>query len=111
MSRAKTVGLAVVILIASAFLVAAHNTPKTIAVANHPAITGKLEPQSKARLSLAPSTAAARAASADVIAAPPTALPLAENAYDFNNIDGIPGFGTLPPAYDSTPVMPRIGSP
>ena len=111
MSRAKTVGLAVVILIASAFLVAAHNTPKTIEVANHPAITGKLEPQSKARLSLAPPTAAARAASADVIAAPPATLPLAENAYDFNNIDGIPGFGTLPPAYDSRPVMPRIGSP
>ena len=110
MSRAKTVGLAVVLLIASAFLVAAHNTPKTIEVANHPAITGGLEPQSKARLSRAPSTAAASAASADVIAAP-TALPLAENAYDFNNIDGIPGFGTLPPAYDSRPVMPRIGSP
>jgi hypothetical protein len=111
MSRARTVGLAVVILIASAFLVAAHNTPKTIAVANHPAITGKPEPQSNARLSLAPSTAAASAASAGVIVAPSTALPLAENAYDFNNIDGIPGFGTLPPAYDSRPVMPRIGSP
>src|SRR5258708_6306811 len=38
-------------------------------------------------------------------------LPMTENAYDFNNIDGIPGFGTLPPAYDSKPVMPRIGSP
>jgi hypothetical protein len=111
MSRAKTIGLAVVILITSAFLVAAHNTPKTIEVANHPAISGKPEPQSKARLSRAPSTAAASAASVDVIAAPPTALPLAENAYDFNNIDGIPGFGTLPPTYDSRPVMPRIGSP
>jgi len=111
MSRAKTVGLAVVILIASAFLVAAHNTPKTIDVANHPAITEKLEPQSTVRLSRAPSTVAVRTTSTGVIAAPPTALPLAENAYDFNNIDSIPGFGTLPSAYDSRPVMPRIGSP
>ena len=111
MSRTKTIGLAVVILIASAFFVAAHNTPKTIEIANHPAITGKSEPQSKARLLRAPSTAAANAASADAIAAAPAALPLAENAYDFNNIDGIPGFGTLPPTYDSRPVMPRIGSP
>ena len=110
MSRAKTVSLAVVILIASAFLVAAHNTPKTIDIAGHPAISGKLEPRSTARLSRAPSSAAASATSADIIAAPPTALPLAENAYDFDNIDGIPGFGTLPLAYDSTPVMPRIGS-
>jgi hypothetical protein len=111
MSRAKTVSLAVVILIASAFLVAAHNTPKSIEAANHPAISGEREPQSMARLSRAPSTAAASAASADVVAAPPAALPMTENAYDFNNIDGIPGFGTLPPAYDSKPVMPRIGSP
>ena len=65
----------------------------------------------RARLSRAPSTTTARAASAGVVAAPPTALPLAENAYDFNNIDGIPGFATLPPAYDSGPVMPRIGNP
>ena len=41
MSRTKTIGLAVVILIASAFLVAAHNTPTTIEVANPPAIAGK----------------------------------------------------------------------
>ena len=105
MSRAKTVSLAVVILITSAFLVAAHNTP------NHPAITGEREPQSKARLTQAPSTVAASAASTDIVAAPPAVLPMTENAYDFNNIDGIPGFGTLPPAYDSRPVMPQIGSP
>jgi hypothetical protein len=110
MSRGKTVGLAIAILIASAFLVTAHNAPKTIEIANHPAVTGKPELQSQARLSRAPSVSAASAASADIIAATPTALPLAENAYDFSNIDSIPGFGTLPTGYDSRPVMPRIGS-
>jgi len=35
---------------------------------------------------------------------------LAENSYDFENPDSIPGFGTLPPDYDSGPVMPRMAS-
>ena len=35
---------------------------------------------------------------------------LSENSYDFENPDSIPGFGTLPPDYDSGPVMPRMGS-
>ena len=35
---------------------------------------------------------------------------LAENSYDFENPDSIPGFGTLPPDYESGPVMPRMGS-
>jgi hypothetical protein len=106
MSRGKTVGLAIAILIASAFLVTAHNAPKTIEIANRPAITEKLEPQSKARLARAPSSVAAGVASTDIMAA----LPMAENAYDFSKIDSSPGFGTLPTAYDSRPVMPRIGS-
>lgn len=42
---------------------------------------------------------------AQVPANPPEAA-LTENAYDFNNPDSIPGFGTLPPDYDAAAVMP-----
>jgi hypothetical protein len=108
MSRTKTIaGLAVAFLIASAFLVAAHDTPKTFEVANHPAISSDAGPRAAARTSLAQLTAAATSSTE---AAPVGAPALSENAYDFNNPDGIPGFGTLPPAYDPAPVMPRIGS-
>jgi hypothetical protein len=108
MSRSKTIGLAVIILIASAFLVAARDTSKTIEVANYPAITRDAEPQIAARAR----DAALRGTIAEMsvsVEASPRELPLAENAYDFNKIDSIPGFGTLPPTYDTKPVMPRIG--
>jgi len=109
MSRSKTIGLAVVILIASAFLVAARDTSKPIEIAKYPAITKGVEPQVAARR--VPSGAIVGEMSRAIEASPPLAEPpLVENAYDFNNIDGIPGFGTLPPTYDSTPVMPKIGS-
>jgi len=104
MSRSKTIGLAVVILIASAFLVAARDTSKPIEIAKYPAITKDVEPQAAARR--APSGAIVGDMSGAIEASPP----LVENAYDFNNIDGIPGFGTLPSTYDSRPVMPKIGS-
>jgi hypothetical protein len=105
MSRTNTIGLALAILIASAFLVAARDTSTTIEVANYPAVTNDVEPQAAAR---AP-RAALNGISGSVEASFGVSA-LAENAYDFNNLDGIPGFGTLPPAYDSTPVMPKIGS-
>jgi hypothetical protein len=105
MSRTTTIGLAVAILIASAFLVAARDTSKTIEVANYPALTNEVEPQVVARTP----RAALNGISGSVEASFGVSA-LAENAYDFNNIDGIPGFGTLPPTYDSAPVMPKIGS-
>lgn len=44
------------------------------------------------------------AAAAQTSTTPDTAL--SENAYDFNKPDSIPGFGTLPPDYDSKAVRP-----
>lgn len=110
MSRTRTIaGLAIAFLIASAFFVAAQDTRKTIELANYPGLAGDAGPQIAA---LAPHlTWSAAAGGVTGPQAVSGAAPLlAENAYDFNNIDGIPGFATLPPGYDSAAVMPQIGS-
>ena len=35
---------------------------------------------------------------------------LAENSWDFEHLDSIPGFGTLPQSYDVRPVLPRFSA-
>jgi hypothetical protein len=86
-----------ILFIASTGIAAAQDAP--LDVAAYPAITGAVGAPPSARLPLGEQSA--------VVAGPSG---LAENAYDFTNPDSIPGFGTLPPDYDSSGVMPRIGS-
>lgn len=89
--------LAAILLIASAGLAAAQDQAKPVDVATYPAIGHVIEQPPVARPLPLTSDAAG-------------AVPLAENAYDFNNPDSIPGFGTLPPNYDTSRLIPRMAS-
>jgi hypothetical protein len=97
MSTLTKLGFTTVLFIASIGIGAAQDA--SLDVAAYPAITNPLGAPPSARVPLGQESA--------VVAGPSG---LSENAYDFTNPDSIPGFGTLPPDYDSSGVMPRIGS-
>ena len=107
MSIHAKLGLAAVLFATSITLGAAQNAP--LDIVRYPAAGGPSGGQQSVRAPLAPPSAGIGSARAPSEASGGPGG-LAENAYDFTNPDSIPGFGTLPPNYDSSGVMPRIGS-
>ena len=95
MSLHAKLGFTAVLFIASIGTAVAQDATPLDFVASYPPITNPVGAQPAAR---GPQRAAADPRG------------LAENSYDFTNPDSIPGFGTLPPSYDSRRVMPLIGS-
>jgi hypothetical protein len=98
--------LAITFLIASAAHISAQDANAPLDVANVPASTGafvlrdvdQLRSQSSATFGLPAHIGDLESGSSA----------LSENAWDFTKPDSIPGFGALPPSYDSAPVMPQI---
>jgi hypothetical protein len=105
----KSLLLALALLAVSAMIGAAQYVSRPVDIAVIPAAPTVADPVSIVQPAYTPLNAAVGGTASHVETLFGTAT-LSENSYDFGNLDGVPGFGTLPPAYDSTPVMPKIGS-
>ena len=103
-TRYTTSLLAIIFVIASAAHISAQDANAPRDVANVPASTGAFVLRDADQLR-SQSTAAFGVLEHNVESG---STALSENAWDFSRPDLIPGFGTLPPNYDSAPVMPQI---
>ena len=105
-ARHTTSVLAIISLIASAAHISAQDRNAPLDVANVPASAGAFVLRDAD--ALRSQSTATFGVLEHIVNVESGSIALSENAWDFTKPDSIPGFGSLPPSYDSGPVMPQI---